>query len=193
MKENQIKEGSGVGRVRLKPWEEEKNFPTKEKSTSSANLGKKSARNMTAKKWETEFTKVQAARRASGLTGKEERSLLHSACWEEVSTVEGVGVGRLKDGCPEEKAFSVHSCHITREVSQPLHIHAWPTSAASVWLSVRRTLVQLPNGSLPCPFVSTGYHNNFGARSLRRKISETFFAHSNVLPLAVWFSPTKHF
>lgn len=79
MKENQIKEGSGVGRVRLKPWEE-KNFPTKEKSTSSANLGKKSARNMTARKWETELTKVQTARRASGLTGKEERSLLHLAC-----------------------------------------------------------------------------------------------------------------
>lgn len=167
-------------------------FPYEREINVICQSGKKSARNMTARKRETEFTTVQAARRASGLTGKEERSLLHSACWEEVSTVEGVGVGRLKDGCPEEKAFSVRSCHITREVSQPLHIYAWPTPAASVWLSVR-TLVQLPNGSLPCPFVSTGYHNNFGARSLRRKTSETFFAHSNVLPLAVWFSPTKHF
>lgn len=39
MKENKIKEGSEKGIVRLKPWEEEKNFSTKEKSKSFANLG----------------------------------------------------------------------------------------------------------------------------------------------------------
>lgn len=78
MKENKIKEGSGKGIVRLTPWEE-KNFSMKEKSTSSANMGDKSARNMTARKRKTELTKIQAARGASGLTGKKERSLLHSA------------------------------------------------------------------------------------------------------------------
>lgn len=78
MKEKKVKGGSGKGIVRLTPWED-KNFSMKEKSTSSANLGKKGARNVTARKRKTELTKIQAARGASGLTGKKERSLLRSA------------------------------------------------------------------------------------------------------------------
>lgn len=56
MKENKRKEDLKKGRVRLKAWEEEKNFSAKEKSVS-ANLGKKSARNTISRKWKTEPTK----------------------------------------------------------------------------------------------------------------------------------------
>lgn len=54
MKENKIKKGSERGTVRLQPWDEEKNFSAKEKSKSFANLGKRSARNMTSREQTTE-------------------------------------------------------------------------------------------------------------------------------------------